>query len=123
MEGIGAGFDLHFEEGDDGVGDSVEELVKEGGVGMEELFGGEGFRVATAFQHIVGERPGGAGETEECALVAEFLFDAFEGFGEVLGFFGDGFRGEAVDIFGGADGEFHFDAAGFAEAVALAHAF
>lgn len=123
LESIGPGFDLHFQEGDDGVGDTGEELVKEGRVGVEQLFSGERFRVAAALEHIVGECPGGAGEAEECALVAEFLFDAFQGFGEVLGFFGDGLRGEPVDVIGGTHGEFHFDTTGFTEAVFLAHAF
>lgn len=123
LDGVGSGVDLEGEMFDDGVGEFFEETVEEGGIGVEEVFGGSELGGAAALQHEIGESPWGAGETEECGVGAELsaeeserLRDVKEAFAEIGGI-------EAIDVGGGAEGGIHFDAAAITESVSLAEGF
>jgi hypothetical protein len=123
LDGVGSGVDLEGEMFDDGVGEFFEETVEEGGVGVEEVFGGSELGSAAALKHEVGESPWGASEAEESGVGAELSAEDREGVGYVKEAVAEIGGVEAIDVGGGAEGEIHFDAAAVTEPVRLAEGF
>ena len=118
---IGTGGDLRAKIRDQCGGEFFEEGVEGGAVGMKEEFDAFEFIGAAALDHIGGEGPRRAAETEEHFFAGEFAPQEGQCGGDVGEFFRNGVGGvERVDLRAGFEPEIHPDAASVAERVALA---